>query len=250
MPDDNTILYVGLAIVVLVIGIPIGLYMLLRPKHVWWTFESWKYKNPEANEPSETAYGLSALSGGGVIVAAIILAWVAWSTEKDQRAAEDRRQVEAAEQKAIDEYVAPKPENRGQLPVIGYVVTPQQNGRQTYEVFFLQPPDVYPADIKNFGAEKGWFNCVTRVGESRKTNPVTVSAHLSWEPTAPPDDGEADKCTVDALAQSSEIDSEFFSLETPSPIVTDSAIVDVNGKVLMPAGPGNAVPKLEVPPRR
>jgi hypothetical protein len=43
---------VGLAIVILLIGIPIDLYMLLRPKKLWWTFEAWRYKNPEANEPS------------------------------------------------------------------------------------------------------------------------------------------------------------------------------------------------------
>ncbi|WP_301123638.1 DUF6199 family natural product biosynthesis protein [Mycolicibacterium fortuitum] len=89
----------GVAILCLVIGIPLGLFMLLRPKTIWWATESWKYKDPEANEPSEVAYGMQALGGLFVIVAAVILAGLAWSTERDKTAAE-------AEQKKKDDWNA------------------------------------------------------------------------------------------------------------------------------------------------
>jgi hypothetical protein len=52
---------------VLLIGIPIGLFMVFEPKRMWWAFESWKYtwkyKSQEANEPSDASYALSALDG-------------------------------------------------------------------------------------------------------------------------------------------------------------------------------------------
>jgi hypothetical protein len=44
---------VGLAIVILLIGLLIGIYMLLQAKKLWWAFSAWKFKNPAANEPSE-----------------------------------------------------------------------------------------------------------------------------------------------------------------------------------------------------
>ena len=57
----------GRAILVLLIGIPIGLFMVFKPKRMWWAFESWKYtwkyKSQEANEPSDASYALSALDG-------------------------------------------------------------------------------------------------------------------------------------------------------------------------------------------
>jgi hypothetical protein len=53
----------GRAILVLLIGIPIGLVMVFKPKRMWWAFESWKYTSQEANEPSDASYALSALDG-------------------------------------------------------------------------------------------------------------------------------------------------------------------------------------------
>jgi hypothetical protein len=242
---------VALAILVLVIGIPIGLYLLLRPRHAWWSFASWKFRDPKANEPSDAGYGLAALRGLGVIGASIILAWLAWSTESDQRAAEEKRHAETARQRAIDEYVAPQPENRDQLPFIGYTVESRQDGRRAYEVFYLKPTGLHSADVKAMAPpDRGWFNCVVQAGVNRLADPVTVSAHVSWEPTVPPAEGEAEKCNASELAQSSEIESESFALDRESALVTDSAIVDAGGKVVTPAGRANIVPRLDSPPRQ
>jgi hypothetical protein len=132
----------GVAIACLVIGIPLGLVILCKPRQIWWATESWKFKNPEANEPSEAGYGMSALGGLGVIVGAIILASLAWSTASDKKAADEKQRQQEEWDAAVAAYVPPKPERRGALPIIGYVENPRGGSRNAkYEVYYLQPPD-------------------------------------------------------------------------------------------------------------
>ncbi|MEV0670688.1 DUF6199 family natural product biosynthesis protein [Mycobacterium sp. NPDC050441] len=245
----------GVAILCLVIGIPLGLFMLLRPRKIWWATESWKFKNPEANEPSEAAYGMQALGGLFVIVAAVILAGLAWSTERDKTAAEAEQKKKDDWNAAVAAYKPPKPEDRGALPIIGYVEKPRASSpRVDYEVYYLQPPNVYPSDFKQFTyTHKGRYQCVTRVGgyAPKDVNPVPVHAKLSWEPDVPQVDSAAsDACTTRDIAKSNEIKSETVYVDPGAGLVTDSPIVDAHGTVLVPAKPGNEVPKLDAPPRR
>ncbi|WP_454788981.1 DUF6199 family natural product biosynthesis protein [Mycolicibacterium lutetiense] len=245
----------GVAILCLAIGIPLGLFMLLRPRKIWWATESWKYKNPEANEPSEAAYGMQALGGLFVIVAAVILAGLAWSTERDKTAAEAEQKKKDDWKAAAAAYKPPKPEDRGALPIIGYVEKPQGKApRVSYEVYYLQPPNVYPADFKDFMHNpKGRYQCVTHVSRSARggVNPAPLTAYLSWEPDVPQVDGAAsDACTTRDIGQSNEIKSQPYFMDPGVQLVTDWPIVDAHGAVLLPAKPGNAVPKLEAPPRR
>lgn len=245
----------GVAILCLVIGIPIGLYLLLRPRKIWWALESWKYKNPEANEPSEAGYAMQALGGVGVIAAAIIFAILAWSTESDRKAAEAEQQKKEEWERAVAAYDPPEPENRGALPIIGYVEKPRDGSlRVEYEVFLLQPPSAFPAGFKGFmNGPKGRYQCVTHITWSapKGVNPVPVRANLSWEPDVPQVDSTAsDECTTSDLAQTYEIESESVFVDAGTGLTTDSPIVDAHGTVLLPAGPGNPVPKLEAPPRR
>lgn len=245
---------VALAILCLVIGIPLGLFMLLRPRKIWWATESWKYKNPEANEPSEAGYGMQALGGLFVIVAAVILAGLAWSTERDKVAAEAEQQKKDDWDKAVAAYQPPPPESRGPLPIIGYVEKPQ--GRSPgvdYEVFYLKPPNIFTGDIKSLGTPKGWYQCVTRVTRyaPRGVNPVPVQANLSWEPDVPQVDSAAsDACTTRDIARSNEIKSHTLYVDPGTGLVTDSPIVDADGTVLVPAKPGNVIPTLDAAPRR
>lgn len=245
---------VGLAILCLVIGIPLGLFMLLRPKKIWWATESWKYKDPEANEPSEAGYGMQAIGGLFVIVAAIILAGLAWSTERDTAAAEAEQKKKDDWDKAVAAYQPPPPENRGPLPIIGYVEKPQGSSpRVSLEVFYLQPPNVFSGDIKRLGVPKGWYQCVTRVGgyAPRGVNPVPVRANLSWEPDVPHDGSAAsDNCNTRDIGRSNEMKSETVDVDPGTGLITDSPIADAHGTVLLPAKPGNQVPKLDAAPRR
>lgn len=245
----------GVAILCLVIGIPLGLFMLLRPKTIWWATESWKYKDPEANEPSEVAYGMQALGGLFVIIAAVILAGLAWSTERDKTAAEAEQKKKDDWNAAVAAYKPPKPEDRGALPIIGYISKPQgKSPRVEYEVFYLQPPNVYPADYKDFSYQhKGLYQCVSRVRgyAPEGVNPVPVHANLSWEPDVPQvDSGASDACNTRDIAQSHEIKSKSVYVDPGAGLVTDSPIVDAHGVVLVPAKPGNTIPKLDAPPIR
>ncbi|MHC9291457.1 DUF6199 family natural product biosynthesis protein [Mycobacterium sp. LTG2003] len=245
----------GLAILCLVIGIPIGLYLLLRPRKIWWALESWKYKNPEANEPSEAGYAMQALGGVGVIAAAIIFAVLAWSTESDRKTAEAEQQKKEEWERAVAAYDPPEPEDRGPLPIIGYVEKPPRGSLSNqYDVYYLKPPNAFPAGFKGFvNGPKGRYQCITHVPRSvpKGINPVPVQAKLSWEPDVPQADSTAsDKCTTGDLSQLSEIESESVFADPGAALVTDSPIVDAHGTVLMPAKPGNPVPKLDAPPRR
>ena len=40
----------------LVIGLVFLVPRAIAPKATWWRFDAWKYKDPEANEPSDEAY--------------------------------------------------------------------------------------------------------------------------------------------------------------------------------------------------
>lgn len=244
----------GVAILCLVIGIPLGLFMLLRPRKIWWATESWKYKNPEANEPSEAAYGMQALGGLFVIVAAVILAGLAWSTERDKTAAETEQKKKDDWNAAVAAYKPPKPEDRGALPIIGYVAKPPGKApRVGYEVYYLQPPNVFSDKVKGFANRKGWYQCVTRVRgyAPEGVNPVPVHANLSWEPDVPQADSAAsDGCTTRDIALSNEMESETVYVDPGAGLVTDSPIVDARGTILVPAKPGNVIPKLDAPPRR
>lgn len=244
----------GVAILCLVIGIPLGLFMLLRPKKIWWATESWKYKNPEANEPSEAAYGMQALGGLLVIVAAVILAGLAWSTERDKTAAEAEQKKKDDWNAAVAAYKPPPPENRGPLPIIGYVAKPQGKApRVGYEVYYLKPLNVFSGEIKDLANRKGWYQCVTRVRgyAPEGVNPVPVHANLSWEPDVPQVDSAAsDGCATRDIALSDEMKSETVYVDPGEGLVTDSPIVDARGTILVPAKPGNVIPKLDAPPRR
>lgn len=243
----------ALAILCLVIGIPLGLFMLLRPRKIWWATESWKYKNPDANEPSEAGYGMQALGGLFVIVAALILAWLAWSTDRDKTEAEAEQKKKDDWDAAVAAYKPPPPENRGALPIIGYVEKPQGASR-VLEVYHLQPPNVFQSGFKEFMHNpKGRYQCVTHVSRFAPggVNPAPITAYLSWEPDVPQVDSAAsDACSTRDIAESTEIETQPIYVDPGVQLVTDSPIVDPHGTVLVPAKPGNAVPKLDAPPRR
>ena len=70
----------ALGIIVLLIGIPFGLLMLFKPREVWRATEGWKFRNPDANEPSREAY---LLSGVGVIAGTLLIAVLAFTKPDD-----------------------------------------------------------------------------------------------------------------------------------------------------------------------
>lgn len=245
----------GFAILVMLIGVPIGLFMLLQPRKMWWLFESWKFRNPEANEPSDAAYLMTALGGLALIAGVVFGGIMFWSAdseyksviaqqEADKRAREDR-------QAAIDAYVAPPPEDRGSLPVIGYTVRQTPRG-EFYDLYYLAPRDIYPASGKYIDDKDLWACLHSVAVRNSETNALQLNPRVEWAPERPPFDGEYDKCTAGRVTEPGfTIERQFFKRPDPAvPIVTDSAIVDITGKVVAPAQPGNVVPLLDAEPQR
>lgn len=239
--------WVALAIIILLIGLPIGLFMLLKPRALWWTFQSWRYKNPEANEPSDAAYAMSAFSGLIVIVAVVIVAVVAW-TRPDPA---DRRASTASSRPSTSSSYTPKPrpappQNRGVIPIVAYELMDGRSDRfkgKTYlNVSYLVPKD---------GATAGGMNTEPRDGcevmqtvSGLGTDRVTVDLHLSWVDRygyAKP--GADEKCRVGNWSPwvSTMVVTEVRPGTTA---VTNGPIVDKTARVLEPAAPGNAVPNL------
>ncbi len=241
----------GLALLILLIGIPIGTLMLVKPRQMWWATKSWKYKNPDANEPSDAAYGMSAIGGFVIVAASIGLAATVWSTARDQKKLEDEQYQKAQWEQEVQAYQPPPPVDRGRLPIIGY----RGDGSSSYEVYFLQPKGANPADLRDFAGplRRGRYQCLTAVNGPRPTDggPISVRAELSWAPDIPQQDTSAsDACTVDNLAANAVIGSGRVYGRSAAGLVTDAPIVDVNGTVLTPAGPANPVPKLDAVPHR
>src|SRR5882757_2817800 len=67
----------GLGHVVLLIGVPLSFLMWFKPRELWRATESWKFRNPGANEPSDFAYRLSAIgtTAGTALLAVLAFTW-------------------------------------------------------------------------------------------------------------------------------------------------------------------------------
>lgn len=237
---------VALAIIILLIGIPIGLLMVLKPRALWWTLQSWKYKDPEANEPSDAAYTMSSLGGGVVIVIVVIVALIAW-TRPD---AADRRSS-ASTYSSTSSYTPPPrptpPQNRGVIPIVAYHFMDGGTGNfagKTYlNVSYLVPESAH--------ATAGGTNTPPRIGcevmqtvTGLGTDRVTVDLYLSWvDPTGRAKPGADEKCRIGKWSPyvSTMVVTEISPGTT---VLTNGPIVDKTARVLVPAAPGNAVPNL------
>ncbi|WP_349826792.1 DUF6199 family natural product biosynthesis protein [Brevibacterium litoralis] len=64
-------------VILVVVGIALalfGVWPLVAPLHCWRTLQAWKYKNPEAHEPSAAALAFERFGGGLGILAGIVTA--------------------------------------------------------------------------------------------------------------------------------------------------------------------------------
>jgi hypothetical protein len=88
---------VGPALLVIGLGVVGGL-MALKPRAVWWKLSAWAYRNPEANEPSDIAYGLQSLLLGvaaiGCVVSGVVLLGMEDPEEREEREAREEASCE------------------------------------------------------------------------------------------------------------------------------------------------------------
>ncbi|TVY06123.1 hypothetical protein FPV58_02385 [Mycolicibacterium porcinum] len=107
----------GVGIILIVVGVLVGGIMVAAPRGIWWATQSWKFRHPEANEPSDLSYGMTRASGVLLICLALVMGGVVISDSLSTSAAEKREQEAEAQQKAAEAaFVVPAPEKRGLLP--------------------------------------------------------------------------------------------------------------------------------------
>jgi hypothetical protein len=128
----------GLGIVVLLIGIPIGLLMIFKPRETWRATEGWKFRNPEANEPSGAAY---LLGGLGIIACTLLFAMLAFSTpdSADTATKTTPRPTHPSftySPSPPTAFMPPPVMTSGALDTIGYLTNPGPDGGLTATVFF------------------------------------------------------------------------------------------------------------------
>lgn len=234
----------GVGILVIVVGVSVGAFMAAAPKRMWWVTESWKFKDPEANEPSDTAYGLTRTAGVFVSIVALCLGG---SLISDDRDAKQRHEAQEKQRAAEAAFVVPPPENRGPLPVVGYFAKKFPKGLEI-TVYYLAPRDSVREAVRDSASHrpiKSSYPCYTSAGRaSAKGTPPVVNPELIWAPGKLGDLAKSDSCRPGVGRKVHET-SRFLGSSSELPVVvTDSAIVDRSGTEILPAASGNVVPKL------
>ncbi|SER55783.1 hypothetical protein SAMN04488583_5669 [Mycobacterium sp. 88mf] len=222
----------------IVVGVLVGGVMAASPRRIWWATQSWKFRNPEANEPSDAAYGMTRAGGVFVILLALFLGV---SIISDHRKAEQRREAKEQQQAAEAAFVVPAPEKRGQLPVIGYFAEEFPAGLAV-TVYYVAPGDAVHDYIRRM-SDRFSYPCYTSADVVKADGGrMAVSPELTWAPEQLGDLKQNDQCHPGIGRNIHKVSLNGATASTT--IVTDSAIVDRNGSEILPAAPGNVVPKL------
>lgn len=232
----------GAGIFVIVVGVLVGGALAASPRRLWWAMQSWKFRNPEANEPSDIAYGMTRASGVFVIIVSLVLGGVFIGDEISKSAADKRQREAEAQQRAAEAaFVVPPPEQRGPLPVIGYFAEPTARSA-TITVYYQAPAiavDQYFRSMSNGDSYPCYTSpIVNPAGEER----ITVSPELIWAPEKLGDMSKVGACRPGEGLAVRAVQVDDAAVGTT--VVTDSAIIDPNGTEIRRAAPGNSVPKL------
>ncbi len=70
------VLFVGVALV----AAGLALWAVISPRSQWKAMQSWAFRHPDANEPSDAAYLLARLAGLVVLVLLVVGAIGLWTT--------------------------------------------------------------------------------------------------------------------------------------------------------------------------
>jgi hypothetical protein len=121
----------------LLIVVPGLLWGAISPRSQWRALSAWQYRNPDANEPSDAAYGLARFSN---IVALLVFAGVgiALATRDD----DTERWVVDPSPSLPSEYRPPEPAKVGPLPIAGYQAD-AENPRRLNVVVYTGSPNVW-----------------------------------------------------------------------------------------------------------
>ncbi len=226
----------------IVVGVLVGGVMAASPRRIWWATQSWKFRNPEANEPSDAAYGMTRAGGVFVILLALFLGASIIHSDFQRK---DRREAEEQRQAAEAAFVVPAPEKRGQLPVIGYVARQVPKG-VAVDLYYTAPPRSVPDYIQRM-AERFSYPCTSVPKQiPGDDGQLAVSVEVVWAPTNLRDMEQNDSCRTGLWAKLEKVFLGPFPAATPV-ITTNGPILAADGTEVA-AAVGNVVPQLaEVP---
>jgi hypothetical protein len=177
----------GFGIVVLLIGVPLSFLTWFKPRELWRATESWKFRNPEANEPSDFAYRLGAIgtTAGTALLAVLAFTWPdsvdSASTTTSTTSGYPWHSSTTVPLPPPTAFMPPPVMTRGSLPMIGYLTTPQPDGSLIATVYFWAPEvtSKIPAGNPPPPAPCELGPNVQGAG----TDHVTVDVELVWSPT-------------------------------------------------------------------
>lgn len=236
----------GVGIILIVVGVLVGGIMVAAPRGIWWATQSWKFRHPEANEPSDLSYGMTRASGVLLICLALVMGSVVISDSLSTSAAEKREQEAEAQQKAAEAaFVVPAPEKRGLLPVIGYVARYVPAG-VAVDVYYTAPPRSVPDYVRAM-SDRFTYPCASVPTKTpRDDGRIDVTVELSWAPERLGDMDQNDSCRIGAAAKMEDVSLGPFPAMTP--VITTSGPILAAGGERVAAAVGNVVPELaEVP---
>lgn len=82
-------------VLVSVVALPFLAWALVSPRAMWWTLRAWQYKNPEAHEPSGTAYRFERFGAAFALVFLVGCGMIVAATEGDRERTRQWREYEA-----------------------------------------------------------------------------------------------------------------------------------------------------------
>lgn len=237
----------GAGIVVIVIAVAVGGLLVAAPKGIWWATQSWRFRNPEANEPSDVSYSLTRVGGVLTIIFGLVAGGMTIAQARDDAAADHAKRDEAAAEAA---FVVPPPERRGKLPVVGYTVDPVPAGTAV-DVFYLAPEPAVPEYIRRTSSGSQFtYPCysvptVTEGADGR----VDLTVELVWAPQRLADVKASEGCRFGRSHEVHRADVGPLKVAPEAVSVhTDSAIAREDYTQVVPAGADNVVPRLDAEP--
>jgi hypothetical protein len=134
-------------------------------------------------------------------------------------------------------------DDRGVIPIVGYGFTPTYDNKDDLNISYLSPKDS-KARAGDLGSSSGGCEVVsTATGQG--TGTVTVGLKLVWsDPYGYYDDKDDQNCRV-GTSWSDATTSNWDEVPRGATVLvlTDGPIFDDGGTVVLPAAPGNRVPK-------
>ncbi|WP_336792823.1 DUF6199 family natural product biosynthesis protein [Gordonia malaquae] len=153
----------GFFILLGIVVVGFAVWQIVDPRGLWRATESWKFRDPDANEPSDVAYGLARIGGVVGIIAVVVCGWLIYDTSRS-----DNRNADRSPRPTYSSppFTYPKPSrvDLGAGRMVGY----RYPSELTLEFVVLE-------------ADSPWqTSCVTGVGVYEHTNAVVVSVSRSF----------------------------------------------------------------------